>query len=111
MEPTFLSNQHVINNGSMTGNLDSGTIDIGEFPGYCVHAIWSGTPVGNITIEGSNVDNASSFKAVVTQAAGGAAGILLSNQISQHYKYLRIKYTATSSTGTLNVYVSAKRAQ
>jgi hypothetical protein len=111
MEPTFLTNQQVIINGDMGSNLDSGTIDIGEYPGYCVHAIWSGTPVGNITIEGSNVDNSNSFKAVVTQAAGGAAGVLLSNQISQHYKYLRIKYTKTSSTGVLNVYVSAKRAQ
>lgn len=108
-EPIFLINLHPIIDGDMTGNLSSGIIDISEFPGYCVHAVWSGTPAGNITIEGSNVDVSASFKAVVTQAAGGTAGNLLSNQPAQHYKYLRVQYTASSSTGALNVYVSAKK--
>lgn len=106
-EPLFELNKHPIIAGAMAGNLTSGTIDIAEVSGYCVHAIWTGAPVGNIIIQGSNDDV--NYKAVVTTAAGGALGQLLSNQSAQHYRYLQVIYTATSGTGVLDVYVSGKR--
>lgn len=106
-EPSLLTNQHVINAGSMAVSLSSGVINISEFPGFCVHAIWSGDPVGNITVEGSN--DGTNFKVIDTQAAGGAAGQYLDNKADQHYCYVKVNYTRSSGTGLLDCYLSAKR--
>lgn len=106
-DPLFVINQKVFNAQSMTSTATSETLDIAETIGFCVHAIWTGTPVGNLTYEGSN--DSINFVVLTTQAAGGAAGQWLSNAEHQHFRYLRVKYTATSSTGSLTCYVSAKR--
>lgn len=106
--PIFTFNKHEIEDGDMSGNLSSSIIDISEVTGYCVHAIWSGAPVGNLLIEGSN--DSSNFVAVNTQATGGASGQHLLNVEKIHYRYLRVRFSFTSGTGTLNCYISAKRA-
>ena len=100
-------NNHVLNAASMATSLDSGCIDISNVLGYAVQAIWSGSPVGNIIIQGS-LDGAN-FKVVSTTAAGGVSGSLLVNNDGIHYPFLKVIYTEASGTGTLDVYVSAKK--
>lgn len=100
-------NNHVIIAQSMTGNILSGGIDLSNVLGYAVQAVWSGTPVGNIIIKGSN--DGLNFTTVSTTAVGGAAGSLLVNNDGIHYNTLQVSYAFTSGTGTLDVTVSAKK--
>lgn len=100
-------NNHIITNGNMAGSLASSTIDISNAMGYCVYAVWSGAPVGNIIIQAS-LDGVV-FKDVSTTAAGGAAGSVFSNNDGIHYPFVKVIYTFTSGTGTLNVNLSAKK--
>jgi hypothetical protein len=103
-------NNHCISTGdmSLTTGLSSQSIDISNVYGYCVQANWTGVPVGNITVSGSN-DNIN-FKVLDTQVTGGASGVYFDNKDAQHYNYCRIDYIRTSGTGTLDVFVSAKRS-
>lgn len=104
----FGLNKKIIDAASMGANISSEVVDIAEFPGYCVHAIWSaGSPVGSIVVSGSN--DGSDFVTVSTVSAGGAAGQLLLNVEKAHYRYVHVNYARTSDTGTLNCYISAKR--
>ena len=105
--PIFIINTQAINSQAMTGNITSSVIDISEVRGYAVHFIWTGTPTGDVVVEGSN--DGSNFSQISTAATGGAAGQSLSNQADANYKYVRVKYTFTSGTGTLNAYVSGKQ--
>lgn len=100
-------NNRCISAGSMTGSLDSGQIDLTNVLGYAVQAVWSGSPVGNIIIEGSN--NGVNYNSVSTTAAGGGAGSLLVNNDGIHYVFLKVIYQFTSGSGTLDVNVSAKK--
>jgi hypothetical protein len=92
----------------MSVSLTSVTIDIAELPGYAVHAIWTGSPVGTINVNASN--DSVNFVSVASQAAGGSNGQFLLNTEVAHYRWLQVTYTATSGTGSLTTYVSAKRS-
>lgn len=106
--PLFVINKKILNAVSMAANTTSEVVDIAEVTGYCVHAIWTGAPVGNIDVCGSN--DGINFVSINTQAAGGAAGQLLLNVERQHYRYMWVEYAFTSGTGSLTCYLSAKRS-
>lgn len=108
-EPFLTINKKVYDADSMATNLDSpeAIVEVSEVGGFCVHAIWTGTPDGTIHIQGSN--DGINFVEINSQATGGAAGQHLLNVERQHYKFVKVNYTATSSTGSLTAYVSAKR--
>lgn len=99
-------NKRVFTDSAMTTDRTSEIIDLSFVNGYAVHWAWTGTPVGNLIIEGSN--DGINFVVVDTQVAGGAASQKLFNQANINYVSLRLRYTFTSSTGILNAYVSGK---
>lgn len=100
-------NNHIINAGDMSANIPVVTQELSNVLGYCVHASWTGSsPVGNIIILGGN--DLANMKTISTTAAGGAAGVLLSNNDGIHYNYVQVRYDFTSGTGILNVYISGK---
>lgn len=107
--PIFSINKPIFVNASMTGDLVSEVLDLGEMTGFAVHAVWSGTPDGNLVISGSNTQIIADFVPVNAQATGGTAGAHLLNVEKTHYKYVLVQYTAAASTGVLNCRVSAKR--
>lgn len=100
-------NKPVITAQSMTANITSANIDLSNVLGYCIQAVWSGVPVGNILVKGSN--DGVNFVTVSTTAAGGASGDILINADGIHYNTLQVAYAFTSGTGTLNVSVSSKK--
>lgn len=106
--PIFVINEPIINNGSMAGSLTSTVIDIAEILLYSVHAIWTGTPTGSISVQGSN--DGTNFVEVASQATGGAAGQYLLNIEKAGYKYVRVQFIRTGSTGSLTVYLAGKRS-
>ena len=89
-----------------------------------VQAAWTGTPVGNWTLEVSNDDgrptdlsnpvtsiSVTNWTSVTgsSAAAGGAAGTQFYDMSQTAAKWARIKYTNASSTGTItSVRVTAK---
>lgn len=106
-EPIFSINKQILNAQSMSTDITSDTVDIAELVGYCVHAIWTGAPTGRVRAEASN-DNIN-FVEVSSEDTAGAAGQYLVNYENQHYRYVRVRYSRTSGTGNLTVYVSGKR--
>lgn len=105
--PIFILNTRVVDSQSMGSNINGSSVDISEVRGYAVHFIWTGTPTGDVSVEASN-DN-SNFTQVYTAATGGAAGQSLTNQPNVAYRYIRVKYTRSSGTGTLDTYISGKQ--
>lgn len=106
--PLIHFNQRVIADGSMGGNLSTSSIEVSEVALGSVHAIWSAgsTPVGDLIVSGSN-DN-STFTTISTDAVSGNSGSLLKRLGSIDFAYLKVSYTRTSGSGTLNVYVCGK---
>lgn len=105
--PIFALNKKLFDAVAMTANRESETVDISEVTGFAVHSIWTGTPAGNIIVQGSN--DGVNFFSLNTQAAGGAASNSIYNVDGAHYRFARVIFTFTSSTGALTVYLSGKR--
>jgi hypothetical protein len=106
--PLFVINKKILNAVPMTANITSEIVDVAEVSGFAVHAIWTGAPVGNIDVCGSN--DGVNFVSINTQATAGTSGQLLLNEEMQHYRYMWVEYAFTSGTGSLTCYVSAKRS-
>lgn len=105
---------------SMTGNITSAITGIEYVDNVGLELDWTGTPTGTFSVEVSisyaqdaqgNVTNAGAWNALTLSPAPAAAGAAGSyyielNQLSA--TWIRVKYTAGSSTGTLNGYICAK---
>jgi len=108
LQPIFSFNNLILTNGNMADNLTSSVQDISEVCGFCVQANWSAgsTPVGTLNIQAS-LDNVN-FTTVASVAVSGNSGSNLVNVNVAHYRYVQCTYTATSGSGTLNVYIAGK---
>jgi hypothetical protein len=109
-DPLLTLNKKIFDNANMATTLTSETIDLAETLGYAVHAIWSGTPNGTISVQGSNSGVSTEFVEVSSDGTLSVAGQFLLNVEKHHYRYMRVQYLQTfASAGTLNCYVSGKR--
>lgn len=113
----------VITNGSMAGNLTSEVTIIQKLSMLSYDISWSGTaPVGVITIQVSNsysqngdgtVRNAGSWTTLSlsspTNVSGATGNGFIDVDATAAYA-MRLVYTRTSGTGTMNVIVSGKVA-
>lgn len=101
---------------SMGSTVSSIGIDLNQLALGSIQAVWTGTPAGNFTIQVSNdivqtnptgtdpaanVVNWTTYSGS-TQAAGGAAGDFMWVLSDIGYRWVRLTYTRSSSTGTLN---------
>ena len=106
-----LQTHYIISAGVMSGTdvLESEHISIINLDNISLQFDWTGTPNGSFDIQVSN-DNITfhSLNVLNVPAAVGAAGgfIITLNQIAQ--PYIKVIYTNTSGTGTLNVTIFAK---
>ena len=100
-------NYKIIENGSMTGNLTSTIPDLSLTDGYAIQAWWSGTPVGTLQLEVSNDGNTWTVMGESVTAVSGVGTALWLEDYAMYDK-VRVVYTATSSTGTLNVQINGK---
>lgn len=86
-----------------------------------IQAVWSGSPVGDFTIETScdagAIDPVTGdaigitnwvFYHGSTQAAGGSTGVFTWRLNSVPEDWVRLKYTRTSGSGTVNARFNAK---
>lgn len=99
----------VISAGDMSGSLASSAIDIRFLDNIGIQLVWTGTPTGTFGVTGS-VDG-STFTAISLSpsvtAAGSASNALIDlNQLS--CAYIKVIYTASSGSGTLNAWVMGR---
>lgn len=107
----------IVDGGDLSGDLASSIMDIRHLYVGAIHLIWTGSPVGDFTVEASakKVSKSSDladadFETVAdsTQAAGGGAGSHVYNLTDLGYRWLRLKFTSTSGTGSLDAWAIAK---
>lgn len=111
---------HFITNVSMASTINSNALSMKFQDNAYFQAIWSGTPTGTFNIQISNdhqqddagnVQLAGTWETITLNtpitAAGSAnsAGIVVNGIAAP---WIRLNYTASSGTGTLNAYFSAK---
>ena len=98
-----------IDAGDMSEDIESEIIDVSQIYAAAVQSVWSGSPVGNIIVQGScDEDSPTNWSAIDTQAAGGGAGSDLVNLDGIGYRWLRVFYDDTSGTGSLTTRVNIK---
>lgn len=97
--------------GSMAADIIGPTTHIDTADGLCYQVSWtSSDAVGVISIQGS-VDNVNfddiTFTPGLTQPASNNGAYLI-NMALVPFPYVRFKYTRTSGSGNMTVYLSAK---
>lgn len=109
-------NDLAISSGSMTGTdvIYSDWIWLGHAAGVCIQAVWTGTPNGAFKLQCSvdpTVPTPGASYPTLTNAediadsdytVSGSAGSYTWNVSDAYFPWIRVVYTNTSSTGTLN---------
>jgi hypothetical protein len=91
--------------GDMSGNLTSAVTNISNKKFVAAQCKYTGAPVGTLAFQAS-VDGVD-YATVLTQAVNGA-DLTMFNAPLLIPGYVRVIYTFTSGTGSLNVTISAK---
>lgn len=111
-----LSQEIILSAGDMSqATLTSDGLDLQQVPLASIHAVFTGSPVGTLTLEVSNdkvaaVNGSNQATNVTTwttytgsSQSISASGDFLYNLLSTGYRWIRLKYTRTSGTGSLTV--------
>jgi hypothetical protein len=105
--PNLLFNKKTHDAVSAGADIAGVSVLIADSMLVAVHSIVTGSPTGTLTIQGSNVDSDSSYVTLTTHALSGSAALFLDNY-QPGYIFIRAKYTFSSGSGTLTVYISGK---
>jgi hypothetical protein len=117
----------IYSNQSMASSSKSIGIDINQEFAWSIQAEWTGAPVGTLTIEVSNdivpvapsatnpvgpdpaanVVNWSTYTGSAVVLSGTNGNWMYISQLGP-YRWVRLSYTATSGTGTLNAVMFGK---
>lgn len=105
----------IITSASMIATIDSIGIDTNQQVGGAIQAVWSGNPNGTLKIQVSN-DNVLSYTNVInwtdytgsSQSLTGSSGNFVWNLLNMGYRWIRLVYTFSSGSGTLNAVYSGK---
>lgn len=110
----------ILNNGDMSGNLESQVIDLADIDLGSIQAVFTGAPTGALKLQLSNqiVANTADPNVAVTEwtdYSGSAtnvvaAGSHIFNISNMGYKWCKMVYTRTGGTGTLNATMTGKDA-
>jgi len=86
--------------GSMAGNITGPSLQVNEAKLVSFTCAFAGAPVGNLIIQGSNDDGATwaDFSTTAVAAAG-----TLALSFEQGFQFMRVFYSFTSGTGTMEV--------
>jgi len=110
---------YLIKNGVMTGTttVTSSPQNVENFDNVGLEIVWTGTPTGTITIQGSISQSIPGAVAVsytdltfapLLDQPAGSAGRYLVNVATYAMPFIRVNYVNTSGSGTLNVYLYSK---
>lgn len=127
----FLPPYHLIVNGDMSGSITSKATDIQTYDNVAIQLVWTGGAVGTFQVQvssdysqanvgASQVINAGTWTPITLQYLSNGS-LLNATSIDTSVgspiylnlqelaaPYIRILYTASSSSGTLQAYISGK---
>jgi hypothetical protein len=108
--PLHLFNIPIYSAHAMSASSTSLPINIDEARGYCIQAVYTGSPVGTLQVNGSN-DGITYDPIPGSQftIAVSAAGSVLISDPTPYYSYVQLAYTFTSGTGSLSASINSKR--
>ena len=94
--------------GDMSGSVTSPSSNILHMDRVGYQISWAGTPVGDFTVEVSNDESTwvELTLSVAVAATGGANDAFI--DVETAAKFVRLVYTSSSSTGTLQVHITGK---
>ena len=103
-----LDYSELVVDGDMSSDITSDSTNIMHTDRVGYQLVWTGTPNGVFTVEVSNdeVTWAELTLSTAITAAGSADNAFIDCETAA--KYIRCKYTASSSTGTLQAHITAK---
>ena len=106
MTISFASHK-LIEAADMSASFQSDVINLHGKDRYSIHAIFTGSPNGSIYI---SVSNGNDDWAVLSDSAQAisAAGDVFYNVDRAGYSYVRLHYSFTSGTGSLDAFFKAK---
>lgn len=105
----------ILSSGDMSGDLQSLGVDMLSLPYGAVELVWTGTPTGTFSIDGS-IDNVKAASSVVNwyptgtaiDSPAGASGSTLVNLTGIGFRWIRVSYVSTSGSGSLNITLFGK---
>ena len=107
-----VANKTLLTSGDMSGNITSDKFPLNQVYGYSIAAIYTGSPVGSLKLQGSNDPdsaNVTNWDDIDDSAqAVSGAGIGMWNYNGAFYLWVRVVYTFTSGSGLLNLIVNSK---
>lgn len=101
----------IITDGNLAGSIESSVVDITMFNGYSITAVFTGAPVGTLKLQCSNDENSSgtNYEDVPNSSqAVSAAGSHTWNVSDAQYGFVKVVYTRSSGTGTMNAKATLK---
>lgn len=115
-------NESILTNGNAAGDLASSVVSLEYQLGCSIQATMTGAPVGTLKLQGSNdfgtiqpagPDNGGAGVVNWTDIADSSgpvtgAGTFSWNYNGVFYKWIRVVYTFTSGTGTINIRINTK---
>jgi hypothetical protein len=104
----------------MVSTITSNVTNILYLDNVSIQLNFTGTPTGGFAIQGSldyavengtptNAGNWVPLALTPNPAAAGSAGTILLNLTELSFPWIRVVYTPSSGTGTLDAYISAKQ--
>jgi hypothetical protein len=108
--PILKFNQPIVEDGDMSGNVTSESINVSEIDLYCVQVVWSnGVGLdGTLTLEASLDDETYTTVNGSSLLVSGASDSIMYNVTNPGYIHVRLKYTSVAGTGTLNARIAGK---
>lgn len=100
-------NQLFLTAGDMAGSVTSSAEPLDYIYGFSIQAIYTGSPVGTLTLEASN-DNSNWVTVTDSSYSVTSAGNYMWNFTVSNFKWVRVVYTRTSGTGTLSARIYAR---
>jgi hypothetical protein len=102
-------NERILSAVSLGADATSAVADMDHMGMASIHAIWTGTPTGTLSVQVSvnGVDWVAPPTAL-SVAIAGAAGQVVWTMPDLTWKAVRVIYVRTSGTGTVNAWVNAK---
>ena len=102
----------LITDGDMSGDL-SAIQQLKQMFGYSIQAVYTGSPVGTLSLAASNDYNPNTGVGTWTAIADSSEAITAAgdgtwNYRGPNYEWVKVIYDATSGTGVLNVYFNGK---
>lgn len=98
----------IINAGDMSqASITSAIIDLNQTECFAIQSVYSGSPVGSLTISGScdiatSASGVSNWTALPNPVAISAAGSNLQSFSNVGFRWLKVVYLKTSGTGALS---------